>query len=127
MDRFSDDEALERKEDNDEELVVDSKEKEKLIENLGEIEEAMKKYRENTEEGIRQLYENVKGTGYESKAEEVRKFVKESYDAAEKQMSMKYEYAKETGDESMLEEAIVVVKTQDESIKQGMRKLCNIF
>ena len=35
MDRFSDDEALERKEDSDEELVVDSKEKEKLIENLG--------------------------------------------------------------------------------------------
>ena len=96
MDSFSDDEALARKEDSDEELVIDSKEKEKceLVEKLEGI---IKENRENMEAVLRQADEYVKGTGEESKVEDVRKSVKVNSEFWEASMSRRIEYAKETG------------------------------
>ena len=47
-----------------------------MIEILEKWKEAMKENRENMEADLRQAYEYVKGTGEESKIEDVRKYLK---------------------------------------------------
>ena len=122
MDSFSDDEALARKEDCDEELeverkkkeVINSKEKEnkvkcELVENLEKLKEAMKENRENMEADLRQAYEYVKGTGEESKIEDIGKMYVKYW---EDNISTRIEYVKETGKtetelgENMIEKGI---------------------
>ena len=129
MDRFSDDEALERKEDSEKELETKREEisKCKLIEELGEMKEDMKKNREVMEESFRQLSLNVIGTGYESKVEEIRKFVRMKCVFEEVRMRKKYEEAKKTWDDKVLteihKEAIEIEKAQKESIMQGVEMI----
>ena len=117
MDRFSDDEALERKEDSNKELS-----KCELIKELGEIGETMKKNREIMEESFRQAKSYVKGASDESKVEEIRKFVRAECVSKEVRMRKKYEEAKKVRDEEelieVIKEAIEIEKAQKESIMQ---------
>ena len=122
MDRFSDDEALERKEDRDEKLVIDSKEKEKceVIEILEKIKGAMKENRENWEADLRQAYEYVKGKEEESKIESKINNVKYWED----NLSTRIEHVKQTGEtetwygENIIEKGRWIMEMQNEEIKE---------
>ena len=93
----------------------------------------MKENRENMEAGLRQAYKYVKGTGEESKIEDVRKSVKMNSEFWEASMSRRIEYAKETGKtetelgENMIEKGIWIAEMQNEEIKEDRMKVGKIL
>ena len=110
----------------------ENKAKCELVEKLEKLEGIIKENRENMEAVLRQADEYVKGTGEESKIEEVRKYVKINCKLWEGFMSKKIKEFKETGKVDtefgdMIEDGMYIVKEHKSWIEQGKMKLDKIF